>query len=185
MVFPLIPLAMYAPAAITAAAAAAKGLSGGRGQRILQGGRNVANRGLTSLQNVTQPYMQNIANRFMQSNPVSQALPLDTASRPTDSIAYNAAKGIVKGSEWILGSEEKKEEIATQFFEMFGIDMEEALEQAGQELLEEEDKKKIKEPEIPEKKKGGYVKKQRKRKHYRASSFVKMKKKNKKKYIKT
>ena len=84
MVFPLIPLAMYAPAAIRAAAAAAIGLSGWRGQRILQGGMNVANRGLTSLQNVTQPYMQNIANRFMQSNPVSQALTLDTASRPTD-----------------------------------------------------------------------------------------------------
>ncbi len=183
-----IPLALlpWLPAIAGGTGAAIKGAQR-YGPQIIRGATNLANRGLTSLQNVTQPYMQNIANRFMQSNPISQALTLDTASRPTDSIAYNAAKGIVKGSEWLLGSKERKEEIATQFFEMFGIDIEEALEQAGQELLEEEDKKKIKEPEIPEKKKGGYVKKQRKRKHYRASSFVKMKKKKKykKKYIKT
>ena len=184
MPFPLA-LLPFAPAAIGAIGAAAKGLSGGRGQRILQGGMNLANRGLTGLQNVAQPYLQNIANKFATSGPITGALGFEAAASPSDSIAYSAAKGIVKGAEWLLGSDERKEEIATQFFEMFGIDMEEALEQAGQELLEEEDKKKIKEPEIPEKKKGGYVKKQRKRKHYRASSFVKMKKKNKKKYIKT
>ena len=37
MPLPLITLAMWAPAAKTAAAAAARGLSTGRGQRIVQG----------------------------------------------------------------------------------------------------------------------------------------------------
>ena len=175
--------AMYGPAAIAGIGAAAKGLQryGPQIRTGLQSATNLANRGLTGLQNVAQPYLQNIANKFATSGPITGALGFEAAASPSDSIAYSAAKGIVKGAEWLLGSDERKEEIATQFFEMFGIDMEEALEQAGQELLEEEDKKKIKEPEIPEKKKGGYVKKQRKRKHYRASSFVKMKKK--KKYI--
>ena len=81
MPFPLA-LLPFLPAIVGGVGAAAKGLSGGRGQRILQGGMNLANKGLTSLQNVSQPYLQNIANRFMQSNPVSQALTVDTASRP-------------------------------------------------------------------------------------------------------
>ena len=186
-----IPLAlwaaMYGPAAIAGIGAAAKSLSGGRGQRILQGGMNLANRGLTGLQNVSQPYLQNIANKFATSGPITGALGFEAAASPSDSIAYMTAKKIVQGAEWLTAGEEKREEMSKNFFEYFGVDMEKALEQAGQELLEEEESKKIKEPEIPEKKKGGYVKKQRKRKHYRASSFVKMKKKKKykKKYIKT
>ena len=189
MVLPLIPLAMYAPAAIAGIGAAAKGLQryGPQIRTGLQSATNLANRGLTSLQNVAQPYLKNIADRFTQSNPVSQLFTLDTAARPTESIAYMTAKKIVQGAEWLTADKEKREEMSKNFFEYFGVDMEKALEEAGQELLEEEESKKIKEPEIPEKKKGGYVKKQRKRKHYRASSFVKMKKKKKykKKYIKT
>ena len=181
--------AMYGPAAIAGIGAAAKGLQryGPQIRTGLQSATNLANRGLTGLQNVAQPYLKNIADRFTQSNPVSQLFTLDTAARPTESIAYMTAKKIVQGAEWLTADKEKREEMSKNFFEYFGVDMEKALEEAGQELLEEEDKKKIKEPEIPEKKKGGYVKKQRKRKHYRASSFVKMKKKKKykKKYIKT
>jgi hypothetical protein len=185
MPFPLA-LLPWLPAIAGGTGAAIKGAQR-YGPQIVRGATNLANRGLTSLQNVTQPYMQNIANRFMQSNPVSQLFTLDTAARPTESIAYMTAKKIVQGAEWLTADKEKREEMSKNFFEYFGVDMEKALEQAGQELLEEEDKKKIKEPEIPEKKKGGYVKKQRKRKHYRASGFVKMKKKKKykKKYIKT
>ena len=185
MVFPLIPLAMYAPAAIAGIGAAAKGLSGGRGQRILQSGMNLANRGLTSLQNVAQPYMKNIADKFMQSGPLTQAFTLDTASRPSESIAVESVslllKSLMKSAKYIKANDEEKEQMIKNAAEYLGIDIEAALEQAGQELLEAE------EPSIPEKKKGGYVKKQRKRKHYRASSFVKMKKKKKykKKYIKT
>ena len=176
------PPRIYAPAAGGTLASIGPWL-----QNITQRGVNLANRGLTGLQNVAQPYLKNIADRFTQSNPVSQLFTLDTAARPTESIAYMTAKKIVQGAEWLTADKEKREEMSKNFFEYFGVDMEKALEQAGQELLEEEDKKKIEEPEIPEKKKGGYVKKQRKRKHYRASSFVKMKKKKKykKKYIKT
>ena len=181
--------AMYGPAAIAGIGAAAKGLQryGPQIRTGLQSATNLANRGLTGLQNVAQPYLKNIADRFTQSNPVSQLFTLDTAARPTESIAYMTAKKIVQGAEWLTADKEKREEMSKNFFEYFGVDMEKALEEAGQELLEEEESKKIKEPEIPEKKNGGYVKKQRKRKHYRASSFVKMKKKKKykKKYIKT
>ena len=180
MPLPLIPLAMWAPAAITAAAAAARGLSTGRGQRIVQGGLNLADKGITRLQNISQPYLQYIADKFMQSGPISQALTLDTVSRPTDSLVYHTAKKIVQGAEWLTADEEKRKEMAKNFFNYFGVDIQTALEQAGQELLEKE------EPSTPvEKKKGGYVKKQRKRKHYKASGFVKMKKSKKKKYIKT
>ena len=180
--------AMYGPAAIAGIGAAAKGLQryGPQIRTGLQSATNLANRGLTGLQNVAQPYLKNIADRFTQSNPVSQLFTLDTAARPKESIAYMTAKKIVQGAEWLTADKEKREEMSKNFFEYFGVDMEKALEEAGQELLEEEESKKIKEPEIPEKKKGGYVKKQRKRKHYRASGFVKMKKKKKykKKYIK-
>ena len=186
MALPLLALLPYAPAAIATAGAAAKGLSGGRGQRILQGGMNLANKGLTSLQNVSQPYLQNIANRFMQSNPVSQALTVDTASRPSESIVAESAslllKGLTGSAKYIKASDEEKKQMIINAARYLNIDIDEALEQAGQELLEKE------EPSIPEeKKKGGYVKKQRKRKHYRASGFLKMKKKKKykKKYIKT
>ena len=176
----MIPLALlpYAPAAIAGIGAAAKGVQRYAPQirTGLQGGMNLANRGLTSLQNISQPYLQNIANKFATSGPITGALSFEAAAKPSDSTAYNAAKAIVKGGEWILGSEERKEEIAKQFFEMFGIDIDQALIDAGTELIEKE-KEKLK--------KGGYVKKQRKRKPYKSSAFVKMKKSKKRKYIKT
>ena len=190
---PLIPLAMYGPAAIGAIGAAAKGLQryGPQIRTGLQSATNLANRGLTGLQNVSQPYLKNIADKFMQSNPLSQALAVDTASRPTESLTAMGASALIKSlvgsAKFIKANEEEREQMLINAARYLNIDIDEALEQAGQELLEEEESKKIKEPEIPEKKKGGYVKKQRKRKHYRASGFVKMKKKKKykKKYIKT
>ena len=189
-----IPLAlwaaMYGPAAIAGIGAAAKSLSGGRGQRILQGGMNLANRGLTSLQNVAQPYSDKLASSWA-SNPMATSLAslfgMSEVADPKESNVAMLLQGLTKSAKYLKANDEGKEQMMKNLLESLGIDIEVALEQAGQELLEEEESKKIKEPEIPEKKKGGYVKKQRKRKHYRASSFVKMKKKKKykKKYIKT
>ena len=176
MFFPLA-LAPYIPAAAAGIGAFAKGLSGGRGQRIVQGGVNLANKGLTSLQNVSQPYLQNIVNKFATSGPVTGYFGAETALKPTESTIYNTAKAIVTGAEWLTGSEERQEEIPKQFAEMFGVDIDQALIDAGTELIEKEEKKKLK--------KGGYVKKQRKRKPYKSSAFVKMKKSKKRKYIKT
>ena len=192
MPFPLA-LLPWLPAIAGGAGAVAKGLQryGPQIRTGLQSATNLANRGLTGLQNVAQPYLKNIADKFMQSNPLSQALAVDTASRPTESLTALAVtqlvKGIIGSAKYLKANEEEREQMLENILEPLGIDIEAALEEAGQELLEEEESKKIKEPEIPEKKKGGYVKKQRKRKHYRASSFVKMKKKKKykKKYIKT
>ena len=192
MPFPLA-LLPWLPAIATTAGAAAKGLQryGPQIRTGLQSATNLANRGLTGLQNVSQPYLKNIADKFMQSNPLSQALAVDTASRPTESLTAMGASALIKSlvgsAKFIKANEEEREQMLINAARYLNIDIDEALEQAGQELLEEEESKKIKEPEIPEKKKGGYVKKQRKRKHYRASGFVKMKKKKKykKKYIKT
>ena len=183
MPFPLA-LLPFAPAAIGAIGAAAKGLSGGRGQRLLQGGMNLANRGLTSLQNVAQPYSDKLASSWA-SNPMATSLAslfgMSEVADPKESNVAMLLQGLTKSAKYLKANDEEKEQMIKNAAEYLGIDIEAALEQAGQELLEAE------EPSIPEKKKGGYVKKQRKRKHYRASGFVKMKKKKKykKKYIKT
>ena len=187
-----LPLALLPvlPAIVGGVGAAAKGLSGGRGQRILQGGMNLANRGLTSLQNVAQPYSDKLASSWA-SNPMATSLAslfgMSEVADPKESNVAMLLQGLTKSAKYLKANDEEKEQMLINAAKYLDIDIDEALEQAGQELLEEENKKKIKEPEIPEKKKGGYVKKQRKRKHYRASSFVKMKKKKKykKKYIKT
>ena len=196
----MVPLAFalpYVPAAIAGIGAAAKGAQKYAPQirTGLQSGMNLANRGLTGLQNIAQPYLKNIADKFMQSNPITQALAVDTASRPSESLTAMGASALIKSlvvsAKFIKANEEEREQMLINAAKYLDIDINEAREQAGQELLEEEEKKKIKEPEIPEKKKGGYVKKkkkkyakkQRKRKHYKSSSFVKMKKSKKIKYI--
>ena len=180
-----LPLALlpFLPAIVGGVGAAAKGLSGGRGQRILQGGMNLANRGLTSLQNVAQPYSDKLASSWA-SNPMATSLAslfgMSEVADPKESNVAMLLQGLTKSAKYLKANDEGKEQMMKNLLESLGIDIEAALEQAGQELLEAE------EPSIPEKKKGGYVKKQRKRKHYRASGFVKMKKKKKykKKYIK-
>ena len=181
-----LPLALlpFLPAIVGGVGAATKGLSGGRGQRILQGGMNLANWGLASLQNVAQPYSDKLASSWA-SNPMATSLAslfgMSEVADPKESNVAMLLQGLTKSAKYLKANDEEKEQMIKNAAEYLGIDIEAALEQAGQELLEAE------EPSIPEKKKGGYVKKQRKRKHYRASGFVKMKKKKKykKKYIKT
>ena len=179
--------AMYGPAAIAGIGAAAKGLQryGPQIRTGLQSATNLANRGLTGLQNVAQPYSDKLASSWA-SNPMATSLAslfgMSEVADPKESNVAMLLQGLTKSAKYLKANDEGKEQMMKNLLESLGIDIEVALEQAGQELLEKE------EPSIPEeKKKGGYVKKQRKRKHYRASSFVKMKKKKKykKKYIKT
>ena len=196
MVLPLLPLV---PAGIAALGAAGRFFNSPTGQRTVQGGMNLFNRGLTGLQNFVQPTGQMITNQAIK--------------RP-----FVAGTTIPFSMEQLAGAISP----AFQSQEPSAADVEEALEKEPsiddipldaketKENKEKEKKKKIKRADAIEAltkmnpnflnlskerqekqiksymdalnlKKGGYVKKKRKRKPYKPSSFVKMK--GRKKYI--
>ncbi len=193
MVLPLLPLV---PAGIAALGAAGRFFNSPTGQRTVQGGMNLFNRGLTGLQNMVQPTGQMITNQAI--------------ARP-----FVAGTTIPFSMEQLAGAISP----AFQSQEPSAADLEEALEKEpsiddipldAKETKEKEKKKKIKRADAIEAltkmnpnfsdlskerqekqiksymdalnlKKGGYVKKKRKRKPYKPSSFVKMK--GRKKYI--
>ena len=187
MVLPLLP---FIPAGIAALGGAARFAGSPTGQRVVQGGMNLFNRGLTGLQNFVQPTGQMITNQAI-------ARPLTAGTTIPFSMAELA--GAISP--------------APQSQEPSAADVEEALEKEpsiddipldAKETKEKEKKKKIKRTDAIEAltkmnpnflnlskerqekqiksymdalnlKKGGYVKKKRKRKPYKPSSFVKMK----------
>ena len=187
MVLPLLP---FIPAGIAALGGAARFAGSPTGQRVVQGGLNLFNRGLTGLQNFVQPTGQMITNQAI-------ARPLTAGTTIPFSMAELA--GAISP--------------APQSQEPSAADVEEALEKEpsiddipldAKETKEKEKKKKIKRTDAIEAltkmnpnflnlskerqekqiksymdalnlKKGGYVKKKRKRKPYKPSSFVKMK----------
>jgi len=166
---PLLALAPYAPAAVAGIGALAKGLSGGRGQRIVQGGVNLANKGLTSLQPYTNALKSNFANKPMKTS-LSTLFGLSEVSDPEESTVAMMLEGLKKSAKYLAADEKERKQMIQNLHNYLGIDKDQALIDAGNELLEK-------------KKKGGYVKKQRKRKPYKSSSFTKMKKSKKRKYI--
>tara|TARA_R110002096_G_C14333093_1_gene701472 strand:+ start:55 stop:561 length:507 start_codon:yes stop_codon:yes gene_type:complete len=166
---PLLALAPYAPAAVAGIGALAKGLSGGRGQRIVQGGVNLANKGLTSLQPYTDALKSNFANKPMTTS-LSTLFGLSEVSDPEESTVAMMLEGLKKSAKYLAADEKERKQMIQNLHNYLGIDKDQALIDAGNELLEK-------------KKKGGYVKKQRKRKPYKSSSFTKMKKSKKRKYI--
>ena len=187
MVLPLLP---FIPAGIAALGGAARFAGSPTGQRVVQGGLNLFNRGITGLQNFVQPTGQMITNEAI-------ARPLTAGTTIPFSMAELA--GAISP--------------APQSQEPSAADVEEALEKEpsiddipldAKETKEKEKKKKIKRTDAIEAltkmnpnflnlskerqekqiksymdalnlKKGGYVKKKRKRKPYKPSSFVKMK----------
>ena len=193
MVLPLLPLI---PAGIAALGTAGRFFNSPTGQRTVQGGMNLINRGLTGLQNMVQPTGQMITN---------QAIARPLTAGTTVPITMGELAGVMTPSP--------------QTQEPSAADVEEMLEQEpsiddlpldAKEAKDKKEKKKIKRAdaikaltklnpnfsdlskERQEKqiksymnaqnlKKGGYVKKKRKRKPYKPSSFVKMK--GRKKYI--
>ena len=193
MVLPLLP---FIPAGIAALGGAARFAGSPTGQRVVQGGLNLFNRGLTGLQNFVQPTGQMLTNQAI-------ARPLTAGTTIPFSMAELA--GAISP--------------APQSQEPSAADVEEALEKEpsiddipldAKETKEKEKKKKIKRTDAIEAltkmnpnflnlskerqekqiksymdalnlKKGGYVKKKRKRKPYKPSSFVKMK--GRKRYI--
>jgi len=193
MVLPLLP---FIPAGIAALGTAGRFFNSPTGQRAVQGGMNLFNRGLTGLQNLAQPTGQMITN---------QAIARPLTAGTTVPITMGELAGVMTPSP--------------QTQEPSAADVEEMLEQEpsiddlpldAKEAKDKKEKKKIKRAdaikaltklnpnfsdlskERQEKqiksymnaqnlKKGGYVKKKRKRKPYKPSSFVKMK--GRKKYI--
>ena len=93
---------------------------------------------------------------------------LSEVSDPKESTAAMMLEGLKKSAKYLAADEEEQKQMIKNLQNYLGIDSEQALIDAGSELLEK-------------KKKGGYVKKQRKRKPYKSSAFVKMKKIKKKK----
>jgi hypothetical protein len=204
MVLPLIPLAMYAPAAIAGIGAAAKGLSGGRGQRLLQGGINTLSKLGQS------PWLTKLADRFKFGyapdggkigNIFSQAATPGgmQSGNPMNIYGLETIKGGIDFPQEVVDDKDFWKEMFDKY--LLSEDKKEKKknkERTEKKALSKEKvgkKKKAEERTIPEydaegglvtmheggdakKKKKGYAKK---RKHYRASSFVKMKKK--KKYI--
>lgn len=193
MVLPLLP---FIPAGIAALGGAARFAGSPTGQRVVQGGLNLFNRGLTGLQNFVQPTGQMITN---------QAIARPLTAGTTIPLTMQELAGAISP--------------ALQSQEPSAADVEEALEKEpsiddipldAKETKEKEKKKKIKRKDAIEAltkmnpnflnlskerqekqiksymdalnlKKGGYVKKKRKRKPYKPSSFVKMK--GRKRYI--
>jgi len=193
MVLPLLP---FIPAGIAALGGAARFAGSPTGQRVVQGGLNLFNRGLTGLQNFVQPTGQMITN---------QAIARPLTAGTTIPLTMQELAGAISP--------------ALQSQEPSAADVEEALEKEpsiddipldAKETKEKEKKKKIKRTDAIEAltkmnpnflnlskerqekqiksymdalnlKKGGYVKKKRKRKPYKPSSFVKMK--GRKRYI--
>jgi len=187
MVLPLLP---FIPAGIAALGGAARFAGSPTGQRVVQGGLNLFNRGLTGLQNFVQPTGQMITN---------QAIARPLTAGTTIPLTMQELAGAISP--------------ALQLQEPSAADVEEALEKEpsiddipldAKETKEKEKKKKIKRTDAIEAltkmnpnflnlskerqekqiksymdalnlKKGGYVKKKRKRKPYKPSSFVKMK----------
>tara|TARA_R110002051_G_scaffold313819_1_gene390248 strand:- start:333 stop:914 length:582 start_codon:yes stop_codon:yes gene_type:complete len=193
MVLPLIALAPYAPAAIAGIGAAAKGLSGGRGQRIVQGGIN-------TIKNIGQsPWLTNLANRFnlgYAPDAVGKSGKFGNlfSQLATPGGMQSGNPMNIYGMENIgeIGKEIKNQEFLRtldtdlnkgQIFEKV-----DELTKKIKDIFSEDEPKKKKKKEEPSldlvpMKKGGHAKKQRKRKHYKSSGFVKMKKSKKRKYI--
>ena len=166
-----LPLALlpWLPAIATGAGALAKGAQR-YGPQITQ----LANRGLTSIQ----PYADALKTSFLQkpmTTSLSTLFGLSEVSNPKESTAAMMLEGLKKSAKYLAADEEERKQMIQNLQNYLGIDAEQALIDAGSELIEKE------EPEL--KKKGGYVKKQRKRKPYKSSAFTKVKKPKKRKYI--
>ena len=203
MVLPLLALAPYAGAGLAALGGAGRFFNSPMGQRTVQGGMNLFNRGLTSLQQQMPNFVNPLqfGSKTFQTAPMSSVVGAGT-TLSTPQMMVDAAN--MMG----VGSAEAAEPSAADVEEM--LEKEEKVSKKTKvkpkpisvkknddgsitktykdgtyeifrdgELVErggggaESKKKKDEKKEMM--KKGGYVKKKRKRKPYKPSSFVKMK----------
>ena len=209
MVLPLLALAPYAGAGLAALGGAGRFFNSPMGQRTVQGGMNLFNRGLTSLQQ----QMPNFVNPLQFGSRTFRQAPLTSTLGATTTLS--TPQMMVDAANMMgVGSAEAAEPSAADVEEMLEKEEKESKKTKVKpkpisvkknddgsitktykdgsyeifrdgELVErggggaESKKKKDEKKEMM--KKGGYVKKKRKRKPYKPSSFVKMK--GRKRYI--
>ena len=209
MVLPLLALAPYAGAGLAALGGAGRFFNSPMGQRTVQSGMNLFNRGLTSLQQ----QMPNFVNPLQFGSKTFQQAPLTSTLGATTTLS--TPQMMVDAANMMgVGSAEAAEPSAADVEEMLEKEEKESKKTKVKpkpisvkknddgsitktykdgsyeifrdgELVErggsgaESKKKKDENKEMM--KKGGYVKKKRKRKPYKPSSFVKMK--GRKRYI--
>jgi hypothetical protein len=196
MVLPLLPLV---PAGIAALGAAGRFFNSPTGQRTVQGGMNLFNRGLTGLQNMVQPTGQMITNQaikrpfvagttipFSMEQLAGAISPAFQSQEPSAADVEEALEKEPSIDDIPLDAKETKENKEKEKKKKIKrADAIEALTKMNpnfSDLSKERQEKQIKSyMDALNLKKGGYVKKKRKRKPYKPSSFVKMK--GRKKYI--
>ena len=196
MVLPLLPLV---PAGIAALGAAGRFFNSPTGQRTVQGGMNLFNRGLTGLQNMVQPTGQMITNQaikrpfvagttipFSMEQLAGAISPAFQSQEPSAADVEEALEKEPSIDDIPLDAKETKEKKEKEKKKKIKrADAIEALTKMNpnfSDLSKERQEKQIKSyMDALNLKKGGYVKKKRKRKPYKPSSFVKMK--GRKKYI--
>ena len=209
MVLPLLALAPYAGAGLAALGGAGRFFNSPLGQRTVQGGLNLVNRGIAGLQQ----QMPNFVNPLQFGSRTFQQAPLASTLGATTTLS--TPQMMVDAANMMgVGSAEAAEPSAADVEEMLEKEEKESKKTKVKpkpisvkknddgsitktykdgsyeifrdgELVErggggaESKKKKDEKKEMM--KKGGYVKKKRKRKPYKPSSFVKMK--GRKRYI--
>ena len=199
MVLPLLALAPYAGAGLAALGGAGRFFNSPMGQRTVQGGLNLFNRGLTGLQNMVQPTGQMITNQaikrpfvagttipFSMEQLAGQISPAFQSQEPSAADVEEALEKEPSIDDIPLDAKETKEKKEKEKKKKIKrADAIEALTKMNPNFLnlsKERQEKQIKSYlDALNLKKGGYVKKKRKRKPYKPSSFVKMK--GKKRYI--
>ena len=158
---PLIP---YLGAGIAGLGAAVRGFGSPQGQRVLQGGINTLNRGITKLDDFLKP-----ATTFL--NPISQPLTKTFTGRE-NFFSRKLPLGIYIGEDFedaTLGAVDEVGKLINKLVK----------EEEDEDKKDKKDKKKkkTKKDEIPEvpMKKGGMVKPKKKKRKYKSGTFVKMK----------
>ena len=187
MVLPLLP---FIPAGIAALGGAARFAGSPTGQRVVQGGLNLFNRGITGLQNFVQPTGQMITNQaiarpltagttipFTMAELAGAISPAPQSQEPSAADVEEALEKEPSIDDIPLDAKETKEKEKKKKIKR--TDAIEALTKMNPNFLnlsKERQEKQIKSyMDALNLKKGGYVKKKRKRKPYKPSSFVKMK----------
>ena len=192
MVLPLLALAPYAGAGLAALGGAGRFFNSPMGQRTVQGGLNLFNRGLTGLQNMVQPTGQMITNQaikrpfvagttipFSMEQLAGAISPAFQSQEPSAADVEEALEKEPSIDDIPLDAKETKEKKEKEKKKKIKrADAIEALTKMNpnfSDLSKERQEKQIKSyMDALNLKKGGYVKKKRKRKPYKPSSFVKM-----------
>ena len=125
MVLPLLALAPYAGAGLAALGGAGRFFNSPMGQRTVQGGLNLVNRGVSSLQNYLNPVANMVNLGQTQGQPIQNLARMSVTSMPILDPAMNLADSLTQGS---VGTAEAAEPSAADIEEMLEKDKKEEKE---------------------------------------------------------